>query len=160
VADAHKNAEIAWAAGLFEGEGCITPSDSLGKPRVQITLGTTDRDVLERFVRIVHPEGNIRQQKTHSVDHRPFFVWSTSGHKAVPIIARLLPWLGERRQEKAIEALEAATRLRPRHGTETHCPRGHSYDAENTRWTGSNRHCRACEREGSRRRRLRVIAHG
>lgn len=35
----------------------------------------------------------------------------------------------------------------------THCPRGHEYDAENTRRVGSRRVCRACRRTDERRRR-------
>jgi hypothetical protein len=46
--------EIAWAAGVFEGEGCVTlalrPS---GRPRVQMYVVSTDRDVLDRFAAVV-----------------------------------------------------------------------------------------------------------
>lgn len=35
----------------------------------------------------------------------------------------------------------------------THCPRNHPYDEENTRVYGGRRHCRACERLRSQRRR-------
>ena len=29
-----------------------------------------------------------------------------------------------------------------------HCPKGHPYDLENTRWSGGRRHCRACNSDG------------
>lgn len=54
-------------------------------------------------------------------------------------------------------------RDRVRHGTfrngrseRTHCPKGHEYDAANTRVTRGQRFCRACNREWSRLRRLRL----
>lgn len=39
------------------------------------------------------------------------------------------------------------------HGSETHCPHGHPYDEENTRWRarGSGRDCRACDRIAHRK---------
>ncbi len=32
------------------------------------------------------------------------------------------------------------------HGSETHCPKGHPYDEENTYWHNGGRWCRACDR--------------
>jgi hypothetical protein len=45
--------DIAWAAGLFEGEGCLSFSTVRGERYPQAMLKTTDRDVLARFHRIV-----------------------------------------------------------------------------------------------------------
>lgn len=47
--------EIAWAAGLFEGEGSISPSNrkrGLGKG-IRLQINMTDLDVLERFRDVV-----------------------------------------------------------------------------------------------------------
>lgn len=47
------------------------------------------------------------------------------------------------------------------HGTDhesrkTHCPQGHEYTAENTRWSKSgSRNCRACQRDSDRRYRTK-----
>lgn len=30
--------------------------------------------------------------------------------------------------------------------SKTHCPQGHAYDAENTRWDGNRRSCKACHK--------------
>lgn len=40
----------------------------------------------------------------------------------------------------------------------THCPSGHAYDEENTRWSKSGRKCRACDRACIRTRRARDAA--
>ncbi|MEU5884961.1 HNH endonuclease [Spirillospora sp. NPDC047279] len=48
----------------------------------------------------------------------------------------------------AADHLQAPTRsTRPGNGSKTHCPKGHPYDAENTRYTSTGRACRACDRE-------------
>jgi hypothetical protein len=43
------NPEIAWAAGLFEGEGSITHVYG----RTQLRIHMTDFEVLERFLEII-----------------------------------------------------------------------------------------------------------
>ena len=35
----------------------------------------------------------------------------------------------------------------------THCPQGHPYDAENTKWTKDGRACRTCFRQNEKKRR-------
>jgi hypothetical protein len=46
--------EIAWAAGLFEGEGTITHSDG----QLYVRLGNTDQEVIRRFAD-VFPFGTL-----------------------------------------------------------------------------------------------------
>jgi len=53
---------------------------------------------------------------------------------------------------------DAVAKGRARGMTFTHCPRGHAYDAANTRWLhngNGQRKCRACHREWERQRKLR-----
>lgn len=35
-----------------------------------------------------------------------------------------------------------------RNRDKTHCPLGHPYDEQNTKWSSKGRHCRACHRDG------------
>lgn len=46
--------KIAWAAGLFEGEGCSSWNNR--NKRISLQLATTDEDVVLRFKRAI---GNI-----------------------------------------------------------------------------------------------------
>lgn len=46
------------------------------------------------------------------------------------------------------------------HRPVTRCPRGHAYDAPNTRWHDSKRYCRACQRERARERYALESAQG
>lgn len=96
------NADWAWAAGLFEGEGSIVVRER----QVVICLRTTDLDVLRKFVAIVG-YGQIRPVKLRPFHNRQQHAWFI-GHKAevFRILTAMRPWLGERRGAKADEALE------------------------------------------------------
>ena len=98
--------EIAWAAGLFEGEGSIglTARDLL--PRLRISM--TDRDVLDRFCTAVTAgsvsgpyAGNGSKTPT---GRKPMYVWQANGIVDVSrILDAFWPYLGERRRAKANE---------------------------------------------------------
>jgi hypothetical protein len=62
--------EIAWAAGLFEGEGCISYIRPWGRePDIQAALAMTDEDVVRRFDEIVD-RGRV-YGPYHPPFHRP-----------------------------------------------------------------------------------------
>lgn len=93
--------DIAWAAGLFEGEGCI----HLNSQRyLWVSLASTDQDVLERFCRIVGV-GSARPKKKARPHHKPSWQWQVTGGKGVHVLRMLLPELGERRGAAAKDAL-------------------------------------------------------
>lgn len=98
---------IVWAAGYFEGEGCIFLKD--GKyPR--IAIGSTDPDVLAMFMMAVNC-GNLNGP--HSIGLRrdgtpkqPIYYFNICRRKEVEETALLLlPYLGERRTAKIKEVL-------------------------------------------------------
>lgn len=85
--------EIAWAAGLFEGEGWYTRQPN-GDPIMAIR--STDRDVIEHF-RDVMGYGNVRPVNKGARYKRQWH-WQTSGYPAVERITGLFrPYLGARR---------------------------------------------------------------
>jgi hypothetical protein len=153
-------AEIAWAAGLFEGEGTFIRQTRNGRTRIGFALATTDRDVLERFAAIVgvgaiHPTSRWAEMST-----KPIYRWSATANKDVQRLTNLLmPWLGQRRRDALERAwAEYASQPEPldhwRHG-QTHCKRGHEFTEENTRVeTSGSRRCRECDRLRFRKRNL------
>lgn len=111
------DADIAWAAGLFEGEGHISiirvkaRPDSLHLIRLGITM--TDRDVLGRFCATVEC-GRVTGPHTFNrpAHHKPIYRWAIGNRKDVErILLAFLPWLGERRSAKAQEMLAEIARL-------------------------------------------------
>lgn len=117
--------EVAWAAGLFEGEGWFTAGRSIGKAGVrrvtgQAGLASTDKDVLDRFARIVGV-GRVNPKIPNGYGHKAQWVWMAQSIAEFAYVVNLLgPFLGERRTARMTElcaeidasrlAREAATR--------------------------------------------------
>ena len=97
--------QIAWAAGLFEGEGCISHNRH-GKPKLAMEM--TDLDVLERFARVVgFGQARPKGRADRPAHYRPIFYWQATARAEVRLIlAMLLPQLGNRRAYKALNALD------------------------------------------------------
>ena len=111
--------EMAWAAGLFEGEGCIGiigHGASVGnriRPWVKLTVQMTDRDVLERFFSIVESGGVSLHHRANRPRHKDCWSWQAGARSDVErILLAFLPWFGERRAAKAREALALIKDLR------------------------------------------------
>jgi len=100
--------ELAWAAGLFDGEGCITISrqrpgtgrrESLNyRLFLKVTMG--HRPTIERLVAIfsvgsIHPWCDSSDR-----EHNPAYSWWVASRQAVAVIEQLRPYL----VTKAIEA--------------------------------------------------------
>jgi hypothetical protein len=102
--------EIAWAAGLFEGEGCITHNGHGGKcPK--LIMCTTDKDVMDRFVRVVQI-GHLRLRGAKlQAHHQDQWEWRVLGFESVQATIALL-WfgLGARRRARAKEILSVLHR--------------------------------------------------
>jgi len=109
--------EIAFAGGLFDGEGCITVYSKLGKlscnPR--LTLAMTDEDSVRRFANIVGV-GHVRY--SHPPSHKstgrqPQWHWTAGSFEHVQhVLAVIWPWLCQRRKSCAVAVLRAAQKGR------------------------------------------------
>jgi hypothetical protein len=95
-------AEIAWAGGLFEGEGSIwfdghRHRTGTGRLRLGMSLSLTDHDVITRFCRIVG-HGTVAGPYMSAKSTKPYWIWQVRNAAAVGYVSELLrPWLGERR---------------------------------------------------------------
>lgn len=148
-------ADVAWAAGIFEGEGCFrfTGERSDGKPKVaMMVLQMTDRDTMERFAWVASA-GRVRGPVARQANRKPIYVVDVGAREDVRrLIMAFLPWLGRRRTAKAMELLshldlldtEAAARAML-------CKRGHPRTPENTYVNPQGYSaCRECKREAGR----------
>jgi hypothetical protein len=102
--------QTAWMAGLFDGEGCITYQN---KTSVILQIAMNDLDILERFQSIVGC-GSIYKGTTHrSPNHNYTYTWRVSDRDNVRrLLLLMLPWFGERRSAKTMEALGRIRRNR------------------------------------------------
>lgn len=102
---------LAWAAGLFEGEGSISVHTATRSGhtyrRLCIALGSTDEDVIRAFQRAVGV-GNVNgPYGPYPGSNRPCWRWQITGTKAEAVLDRLLPFLGARRTARAEEVRRA-----------------------------------------------------
>lgn len=112
-----KPEEIAWLAGLFEGEGSIAITRRTERSIVvQLIVGMTDEDVLLKAQRL-SGVGHVvpRSRGTKVPAHwKPMWTWRVSRATDVQMtLEAMLPWFGERRALRAMEALEALASRRP-----------------------------------------------
>jgi hypothetical protein len=142
--------EIAWLAGLFEGEGHIGFTK---KGKVKLVLAMTDFDVVTK-AHTIAGAGWLGVRRQAQNKWKDCLVWTVSRKsESVPLLEAMLPHLGERRTARALEALERLAAVRG-HG-ETHCPQGHEMLGDNlvlyTKLDGYvHRSCRECRKARSR----------
>jgi hypothetical protein len=96
-------AEVAWAAGFFEGEGCVTLSET----RPMLRVNGTDPETVHFFERVVGV-GKVYgpyqpKPDRHGTIRKPFWVWVAYGAAARRAITVLAPWLSQRRLERIRE---------------------------------------------------------
>lgn len=100
--------EIAWAAGLFEGEGCFSLGNSARRrPSFTMQMKMTDEDVVRRFAGIVgHGAVYGPYMNRRNPTHKPVFSWAWGGRDAGQwALANFGPFLGARRLAKLCEIL-------------------------------------------------------
>jgi hypothetical protein len=153
--------EVAWAAGLFEGEGSFhTHRHRSANEHVyaRATLAMTDEDVVRRFHRIVGV-GKVLCRAECRPGRKPIWRWAAQSRQAYAhVVALFEPFLGERRKEQL--ALVAA-QLTPhtyhhKTGLRTHCMAGHLLTPDNIAFRGGDRMCRTCLRTRRRDERRRA----
>lgn len=108
------DAELAWAVGLFEGEGCInTYRRGPNGTGVQLRLAMNDQDVVERFASLMDCGNLYTRTTTWNREPREQFVWATMNAPDVRrLLERMLPLFGQRRAARAREVIEAAQKVR------------------------------------------------
>jgi hypothetical protein len=94
--------EIAWAAGLFEGEGTITHARRRS-PGLLVAVTMTDEDVVRRFDEVVD-RGKVYgpySPPSYRDRWKPFWRWQATGDAAHDVLDLIGPWLSPRRIAQA-----------------------------------------------------------
>lgn len=102
--------EVAWLAGIIEGEGCIDSTRT--NPRLRVKM--SDPDVVLRAADLMGARWHLDNYGL-SQGHRQQYVAQITGERAAEVIREVLPYLGSRRTAKATAILlahAAAKRLR------------------------------------------------
>ena len=106
--------EFQWAVGLFEGEGSVSVKDSKRRKwrykYALLSLVSTDKDVLRKFFRIVSVGSFNGGRKGYNQKSRgkrkPYWSWSVRGKAAEILCKKFLPYLGQRRKQRAKHVLK------------------------------------------------------
>lgn len=95
--------EIAWLAGLIEGEGSFVVIPT----KVRLTVAMTDSDIIKRLHNVTNV-GHIHPCRTRAKEHyKPVTIWAVSRQRHLyPLVKLIRPWLGQRRGEAADKMLE------------------------------------------------------
>lgn len=93
--------ELAWVAGLLEGEGCFTRKSRASSPRgIVVMCQMTDRDVLQKLFKLVGA-GYLRGPYPNGPRGRlPRYTFQVSGDLAYQLMQQLLPLMGKRRSTR------------------------------------------------------------
>jgi hypothetical protein len=106
--------DIAWAAGLFEGEGCVTVSVYPNKvkgwhTRQKVELVTTDEDVIRKFAEIVGV-GSVHGPRYREGRQKPIWNWRSCRWDDIYYILDLfIDYLGQRRLDQFLKVITIRT---------------------------------------------------
>lgn len=101
-------AEIAWFAGLLEGEGYFSMEVNHTNKKIQrypsIVIAMSDRDVVERCANLLGTKvSELRKRRPH---HKPTYRCVIRGSGAVEWMRLVRPFMGERRGQKIDEIVQ------------------------------------------------------
>jgi hypothetical protein len=152
MTDSH---EIAWAAGLFDGEGTAFASKTMKRARVNVRLHMsvrmTTRSDIERFARAVCL-GVVRgPYRRDDPKRKPIWAWVAGTEADVrQCIALLWPFLGSNKRAQAQVAIavrdDHLANPEPLNLKKAACGRGHDQAIYRRVYSGGSSHCAACAR--------------
>lgn len=95
--------ELAWVAGILEGEASFGFSGSLLKRRqMRAQCGMTDADVIDRLHKLCGGNVTVRKFKAY----KDLYVWTlTKRSELIPFLRQLQPLMGVRRSARIQELL-------------------------------------------------------
>lgn len=100
--------EIAWFAGLFEGEGSFVFTSK--KPK-GISICMTDEDIILKVQKIFGGNVYLANRNNQKVHWKQAYLWHLNKNEALPIIKQILPYLGERRSQRGQEFLDISLEM-------------------------------------------------
>lgn len=100
--------ELAWLAGLLEGEGsfCKAPPSESNRPRISLQM--TDKDVVEKVAKMfgvayMYPRRHV------GTTWKQCFQVVLRGKRAIELMKHLYPYMGERRKSRIDEVIASYT---------------------------------------------------
>jgi hypothetical protein len=87
--------DIAWAAGFFDGEGCIRINKTKNQYILQIFVRQVDPKPIYKFQGVFSVGAiNYREKSVDTNENaRPIYTWSTAAGTAVQVLKLMYPYL-------------------------------------------------------------------
>lgn len=100
----NRDVEIAWIAGLFEGEG----SFCFHKGRARsIQISSTDRDVLEKVERVLGGKVYEIGRRLNKEHWKDAYIWRLPLKNSIDFINDIKAYLGDRRTKRSEEFIKS-----------------------------------------------------
>ncbi len=115
----HTPKDLAWIAGLFDGEGCIFIKNRKRKDAsnrsftLVVCMSNTEKVLLRPLLAW---GGRMRPIKGTYLSRKPLFEWRVEAQKASRFLADILMYLRSKKRFKAIHALKFQLALRKKRG--------------------------------------------
>lgn len=105
--------DIAWVAGILEGEASFTTSGRYNYPGISLEM--TDLDIVERVRTIVDPLGIVGvYERNREGFTKPSYRLSLNGTRAIQWMMTIYPLMSLRRKTKIRELLHYWKSLKPK----------------------------------------------
>lgn len=112
-----RDTERAWAAGFFDGEGCVTTGRNNGvskKKYPSIEISQADPEVLERFYHAVGAVGHINGPYAKKDGTSDMWYYACrSQNEMMAVYNALVPYLSSIKLDAFQKVLEAAKYIKP-----------------------------------------------
>ncbi len=100
--------DIAWAAGIYEGEGCVAWSSNRTNMAAQVMVAQKDPWLCGQLKGLFGGSITIQQQRTSGRSTTiTMYYWRLTGARARGFMMTIYKFLSPRRQERIREALAA-----------------------------------------------------
>lgn len=113
--------QLAYLAGVFDGEGTVTLTPVSGNPDLRyplLSVSNTERTLLEPFRKLFG--GTISSKKTYQPHHTPSYHWSVGYTRAMRAMKALRPFIRHPVKKARIDLLLAEwSAATPRNGKYT-----------------------------------------
>lgn len=154
--------EIAWAAGLFDGEGTIFSSSSKNRPRyVKLTMAVvmTNKEAVDRFANAVDI-GFVTEISRRTITGKTVWRWTIQGTEDVKLaFNKLRPYLCTDKINQGDRALSAREEYERNveKTTRTRCSNGHSFPENRAEWPNGKGYCIECRKARTARAKEREL---
>lgn len=162
---------LAWLAGFWDGEGCVSLDKRHATPLFSLTQAGDEGEALCRRVLLASGiKGGVYPAPAQSRrrNWKPYYRVMVVGHQRVQaLLAMCWPWLSDTKRAQAQRALDVHRERKRNYvnhfAAKTHCPHGHPYSEENTLVVsksggGVSRTCRTCRGDYAERNREAINA--